>query len=96
MRESAVEAELGRQVKRLGGIYVKLAPTQAGLPDRLVLMPGGRAYLVELKTAGGRLRPVQKVWHERARQIGHYVQVLHGAEEVRLWVNQELEGNLPG
>jgi len=86
MREAAVEALLHRLVKAAGGLSFKLAPTVKGMPDRLVLMPGGRMYLVELKAVGGRLSPAQLLWHTRAAQLGTPVTVLTGPDQVRAWV----------
>ena len=40
--ESAVEAHLIRAVLRAGALTFKLAPTTAGVPDRLVVWPTGR------------------------------------------------------
>lgn len=86
MRESSVEAVLASEVRTAGGMSIKMLAVTAGTPDRLVLMPGGRLYLVELKTKTGRLRPIQRVWHSRAADLGTEVVVLHGAEEVKEWV----------
>ena len=87
MKESALEQLLFRQVRVMGGIAVKLAPTVAGVPDRLILLPGGRHYLVELKADGGRVSPVQVLWHQRSAAIGHPVVVLTGRAEVDAWLD---------
>ena len=64
MRESVIEARLCKAVKRAGGKCVKwTAPGTTGVPDRIILMPGGRIYFAETKAPGE---------HERARQ--EYVQ----------------------
>lgn len=85
--EAALEEFFRKQVRLAGGITIKLAPTVRGIPDRLVVFPGGRFYLVELKTAKGRLSEIQKHWHERlASQTGVRVSVLYGQEEIRRWV----------
>lgn len=86
MRESAVEAVLKVEVEELGGMALKLMPTHAGVPDRLVILPGGRHYLVELKQKGAHPSKIQLWWHEQADKIGHPVVVLRGAEEVRAWI----------
>lgn len=67
---------------------MKIAPVMAGAPDRLVLLPGGRVYLVETKTERGSLRPIQRVWHDRAAALGTEVVVLHGAGQVRAWLQE--------
>ena len=83
--ESAVESRFRRAVSRLGGMTDKLASTRAGIPDRLVLLPGGVVELVELKAVGGVLRPVQRAYHHRCARLGTQVTVLTGAAEVDAW-----------
>lgn len=86
MKESLIESRLVRAVRLSGGKSIKLAPLDKGVPDRLVMWPGGRTEFVELKAEGGRLSPAQKLWHERALAIGHHVTVLTGIEEVEEWL----------
>ena len=88
MRESTIEAYLRHSVIRLGGTAPKLAPTVAGLPDRLVLLPGGRMYLVELKSPTGVLRPAQRVWHARAAELGTQVHVLRSKQDVDSFLSE--------
>lgn len=76
----------------MGGLSIKIVPYWAGLPDRLILLPGGRMFLIETKAPGGRLRPVQRVWHEKAAARGTQVLVLSTLEEVDVWLHQQ-EGN---
>lgn len=85
MRESAVEAIFTKRVRELGGQSYKLAPVSAGIPDRLVLLPGGRMVLVELKADSGSLEPIQVLWHQRAAALGTVVLVVKGATEARTW-----------
>jgi hypothetical protein len=84
--EAQLERLFTQLVTAAGGIPVKLAPTHVGLPDRLVIWPGGRIALAELKTETGRLSPAQTVWHDRAADLGCEVAVLHGEDEIRQWV----------
>lgn len=70
---------------------MKVAPTTAGVPDRLALLPGGRIELVELKTVTGRLSPIQRVWHERAAGLGTSVTVLHGRGDIEAWSQDRRE-----
>lgn len=87
MAEREDEAYLRRRVRLLGGVCEKLAPTTAGMPDRMVLLPGGRIYLVEMKQRTGTLSPVQLVWHARADSLGTPVYTLYGKEDVDLWLD---------
>ena len=82
--ESLAERLLHDRVMAAGGLCPKLAPTDAGIPDRLVIWEG-RVYLVELKRPGGRVRPIQVAWHNRARQTGVEVVLLSGTVEVAAW-----------
>ena len=51
-RESAVERYLVKEVEQRGGRVIKLV-TRAGIPDRQILWPGGKALFVELKKPSG-------------------------------------------
>lgn len=83
MLESALESLLVREVRRAGGMAVKLMPVVNGTPDRLVLLPDGVSFLAELKTITGRLSSGQVWWHNRSAALGHPVTVLRGPDEIR-------------
>jgi len=58
--EKPLEAKLRKGVTRLGGLCLKLPAVYfTGIPDRLCLLPGGRAYFVETKSSGKDLSPRQ-------------------------------------
>lgn len=58
MKESEIEARLVRGVKALGGVAYKfVSPGNVGVPDRVVVLPGGRVIFVELKAEGGAAEP---------------------------------------
>ena len=60
MREKQTEQRLVKAVKAAGGICPKLvSPGTDGMPDRMVLLPGGRIGFVEVKTPGQKPRPLQ-------------------------------------
>ena len=89
--ESRLESFFQQRVRNLGGIAVKIAPTLAGIPDRLVLLPGGGMYLVELKTTAGPLRPIQRHLHTRIEELGTPVYVLRGRADVIVWLRDRVE-----
>lgn len=67
MRESVIERKLVTEVKKRGGLAVKfVSPGLDGVPDRLVLFPGGKMAFVELKAPGKNMRTIQE---RRARQL---------------------------
>ena len=72
--EKIVERYLRDQVRRRGGLALKLVcPGWTGVPDRLILMPGGRAYFAETKDLGKKPRPRQNYVHEVLRRLGFLV-----------------------
>lgn len=84
--ESQLETWFRVSVHRAGGYTFKLAPTEAGVPDRLVVWPGGRIYLVELKRTGAKLSAIQSLWHNRIKALGAPVVVLAGREAAATWI----------
>lgn len=77
MRESVIEAKLAKQAKKMGGLALKFtSPGFAGMPDRLVLLPGGGCGFVEVKARGAIPRPIQTARHEMLRSLGFQVHVL--------------------
>lgn len=86
MRESTVEAHLFNQVRLRGGMAVKLMPTIAGMPDRMVIFPDQPIVLVEMKQPKGKRSPVQIELHRRLEALGHPVATLYTKEEVNLWL----------
>ncbi|WP_301396304.1 VRR-NUC domain-containing protein [uncultured Alistipes sp.] len=87
MKESSIEKYLVRRVTEAGGLAIKLPATfKAGLPDRLVLLPGGRAAFVELKAPGAKPRPLQERVHEILRGLGFRVEVADTYESIRTFI----------
>ena len=81
--EKVLEAELRERCKTLGWMCIKLTSQyQRGLPDRLILMPGGRVCFVEIKTTGKKPTALQRVTHERLRALGYRVEVVDTTESL--------------
>lgn len=81
--EKVLEAELRERCKALGWMCIKLTSQyQRGLPDRLILMPGGRVCFVEIKTTGKKPTALQKLTHERLRALGYRVEVVDTTESL--------------
>jgi len=63
MRESEIERHFVWTVERMGGITYKFtSPGRKGVADRIACLPDGSTWFVELKTKGGRLSPLQKMF----------------------------------
>ena len=89
MFESAVERKLKTLLQKRGALCLKfVSPGSPGVPDRLVLLPGGRVIFVELKIERGTLNPRQRWQIDRLRGLGADVRVLRGADQVRAFVEE--------
>lgn len=79
MREKTIEKKLADAVKGRGGLAPKFtSPGFDGMPDRIVLLPGGRMAFVEVKAP----RPLQEARHRLLRQLGFKVYVLDGEDQI--------------
>lgn len=72
--EMEIEAKLRKMVEAHGGQCLKwVCPGWSGVPDRIILLPGGRIYFVELKRPkGGQISRMQLWWQERLTKLGFY------------------------
>ena len=61
----------------MGGLALKfISPGYDGVPDRIVLFPGGRLAFVEVKAPGKTLRPLQVRRKRQLESLGFRVYVL--------------------
>lgn len=83
MREKVVEQKLVTEVKHMGGLAPKfVSPGLDGVPDRLILLPGGRMGFVECKAPGKQLRPLQAYRKRQLEGLGFLVRCLDRPEEI--------------
>lgn len=83
MLERQIEAHLVKRVKALGGVAYKFtSPAHRGVADRVVCLPDGSTWFVELKTEGGRLSPLQKVFADDMARLKQNYCVLWNKEQV--------------
>ena len=83
MRERNIESRLVAEVRRRGGIAPKVvSPGLDGVPDRLILLPGGKFAFAELKAPGKTLRPLQALRKRQLEKLGFRVFVIDGTEPI--------------
>ena len=83
MEEKRIEQKLVRMTSQSGGVALKfVSPGCAGVPDRLVLMPGGKAAFVEVKASVRKPRPLQIRRISQLRRLGFRVFVVDGTEQI--------------
>ena len=83
MKEKEIEKKLVDGIRELGGrAYKWVSPGNDGVPDRIVFLPSGLVFFVELKTESGSLTALQKIQIARLEHQGQKVRVLYGIREV--------------
>lgn len=83
MREKVIEQQLVKAVRAAGGLCPKLVcPGMDGMPDRMLLFPGGRLAFVEVKAPGKKPRPLQLLRHEQLRTLGFQVFTLDALSQI--------------
>lgn len=95
--EREIERKLRDMVERHGGLCLKwVCPGWAGVPDRIVLLPGGQVMFVETKRPkGGTLSKLQAWWLERLRRLGFPAGVVWDEDDLSRF-KQRLEGEVCG
>lgn len=89
MLESEIEKKLRDEVKKLGGkAYKFVSPGNAGVPDRLVILPGNKIGFAELKRPGGKPRPLQKAQIKKIQSLGAFVMVVDSEEKIKEFIKE--------
>ena len=89
MREKTIEGKLVKAVKIMGGLAPKfVSPGLDGVPDRLVLLPGGKIAFIELKAPGKELRPLQVRRKRQLESLGFLVYCIDSAEKIGVIINE--------
>ena len=100
MTESDIETRLGKQLRKLGCLYFKfVSPGSVGVPDRIIILPGGRIIFAELKAEDGKLSRSQVYTASILRRQGcdvRLVRGIQGAEELTASIMQQLAEDVGG
>lgn len=84
MRESEVEKAFVDAVKEAGGEAMKFtSQTMNGVPDRLVLLLGGKCAFVELKAPGKQMRLLQRKRRAQLQALGFPVFCVDRLEQIQ-------------
>jgi hypothetical protein len=91
--EKATEAYLRDEVKALGGrSYKWVSPGCSGVPDRIVIKPGGGVFFVELKSEGQKSTPQQRKRQAEIAALGCTVYAdIDTKEKVREILDREIQ-----
>jgi len=91
MKESEIEQYLVWCVeKKLNGrTYKFTSPSNRGVADRVVCMPDGSTWFIELKKPkGGRLSPLQQIFAGEMLMLNQNYACLWTKEQVEKWASE--------
>lgn len=83
-RERDIERALVGMVKHHGGLCLKwVCPGWSGVPDRIILLPGGRVIFAETKRPkGGKLSALQTWWRRTLSGLGFKCWTIWSREDI--------------
>ena len=94
MREKQIEQALVKAVRAHGGIAPKfVSPGYDGVPDRLILFPGGRLAFCELKAPGKKMRPLQIRRKAQLERLGFPVYIIDEVSQISPILSEILKGD---
>lgn len=89
MLEKNIEKHLVAQVKAMGGMAYKfVSPAHRGVADRVVCLPNGSTWFVELKAPGGRLSELQKIFQSDITRMNQKYVCLWSKDHVDEWIKE--------
>lgn len=87
--EKTLELKLRNRIKNLGGIALKFySPFYTGMPDRIVLLPGGVIGFVELKSEGKKPNERQQFVLAELKNLGFKVFVVDTNEKLENCISE--------
>jgi hypothetical protein len=88
MLEKQVEAYFKKVVEQLGGKSYKFtSPAHRGVADRVACLPDGSTWFVEIKTKGGKLSELQKIFAADMARLNQHYACLWNKDDIDEWAN---------
>jgi hypothetical protein len=82
MSEKTIERACKAIAEQNNCILLKLFPgSAAGVPDRLLLLPGGDCCFIELKAESGRMSAIQRHWQDKLRRKGFKAHTVYSVNQ---------------
>jgi hypothetical protein len=91
MTEKILELKLKKEVEKRGGMAVKFFSAWfTGMPDRIVLMPGGKLWFVEMKAEGANVKKTgrQPLVHRMLESRGFRVRKINSPELLQNFITE--------
>jgi len=85
--EKAIERYCQQVAREAGGVAVKFSsPSNRGVPDRMILKPGGKVGFLELKSTGRKPTKLQQHWLDRLTDLGFKADYKDSKEGVKAFI----------
>lgn len=81
MLEKTIENYFKTKIESNAGLCIKLIG-YVGIPDRLILLPGGRMFFVEFKQKGKKPRKIQSFMLDKLMGLGFKVYVIDDKDKI--------------
>lgn len=86
MLEKDIEKHFVKVVKEMGGeAYKFTSPSHRGVSDRIVCLPDGSTWFIEIKTAKGKLAPLQVKFGLRMYELKQHYACFWSINEINQW-----------
>ena len=94
--ERDIERYFVKSVQSLNGVAFKFnSLSNRGVSDRIVCLPNGETWFVELKKEGGKLSALQKIFAEDMRKLKQNYVCLWNREQVDRWTYDRINTTQP-
>ena len=95
--EKDIEKKLRLMVERHGGLCLKwVCPGWSGVPDRIILLPGGHVIFAETKRPkGGKVSDLQTWWRGKLVTLGFMTFVIRNEDDLN-WLETLIKDWLAG
>lgn len=94
MKEKHIETKLVNAVRSQGGMCPKfVSPGTDGVPDRIILLTGGRIAFAETKAPGKKMRPLQVKRKGQLEALGFRVYCIDRPEQINTVIAEVIGGD---
>lgn len=94
MKEKHIETRLVNAVRSQGGMCPKfVSPGTDGVPDRIILLTGGRIAFAETKAPGKKMRPLQVKRKGQLEALGFRVYCIDRPEQINTVIAEVIGGD---
>lgn len=91
-KEASREKRLKISTEAAGGCCIKFfSKGDTGWPDRILVLPGGVTWWIELKRDSGKVRPLQVLRGKQLTELGHKYILLDTDEKMNTFIALHLK-----